>query len=83
MKPPPPDLVPLLARLRRGHLLAAAAFALVLLAGLAWTRSFPGWIVLTLMAMSAATSVVAAIKIVPTVAAIRKLGKREKEGHGR
>ena len=78
MPRPPPELAPLLVRLRRGHLLAAAAFALALLAGLAWTQSFPGWVVLTLMAMSAATSAIAGIKIVPTVAAIRKLGKREK-----
>ena len=78
MPRPPPELARLVARLRRGHLLAAAAFALALLAGLAWTQSFPGWVVLTLMAMSAATSAIAGIKIVPTVAAIRKLGKREK-----
>ena len=79
MLSPPPELASLVVRLRRGQLLAAAAFALALLAGLAWPQGFPGWVVLTLMVMSAATSVIAGTKIVPTVAAIRRLGKREKK----
>jgi hypothetical protein len=77
---PPPELAPLVVRLRRGELLAAGGFALALSAGIAWTRGMAGWIVIGLMAMSAATSVIAAIKIVSTVVAIRRLGEREKRG---
>lgn len=73
---PPPELAPLVVRLRRGHLLAAGAFALALVAGIAWTRGVAGWIVIGLMAMSAATTVIATIRILPTVIAIRRLGKR-------
>jgi len=73
-----PELAPLLVRLRRGHLLAAGAFALALIAGIAWTRAMSGWVVMVLMAMSAATSVIAAIRIVPTVIAIWRLGRRSR-----
>ena len=79
MQPPPPELVPLLARLRRGELIAAVAFAIALLAGIAWTQGMSGGIIAAAMAASAATTVVAAIAIVPTVIAIRKLGEREKQ----
>ena len=75
---PPSELAPLLARLRRGGLIAAVAFALALLAGIAWTRGMSGEIIAAVMAASAATSVIAVIKVVPTVIAIRKLTKREK-----
>jgi hypothetical protein len=78
LRSPPPELAPLVARLRRGELLAAAAFALALVAGIAWTRGMAGWIIIALMAMSAATTAIAATRIVPTVAAIRRLGEREK-----
>jgi hypothetical protein len=77
---PPPELAPLVARLRRGELLAAAAFGLALVAGIAWTRGMAGWIIIAVMATSAATSVIAALRIVPTVSAIRRLGKRERRG---
>lgn len=77
-QPPPPELAPLLARLHRGQLLAGGAFALALCAGLAWTGGAEGWLVGALVATSAVTSVVAARTIIPTVAAVRKLGKRSK-----
>jgi hypothetical protein len=60
-----------------------AALALALVAGIACTRGMAGWVVIVLMAMSAATSVIAAIRIVPTVIAIRRLGEREKRRQGR
>jgi hypothetical protein len=78
LKTPPPELAPLVARLRRGELLAAGGFALALIAGIAWTRGMAAWIVIGLMAMSAATSVIAVVRIVPTVVAIRRLGERER-----
>jgi hypothetical protein len=78
MQPPPPELGPLLARLRRGEMIAAVAFAIALLAGIAWTRGTSGGIVAAVMAASAATSVLAAWIIVPTVIKIRQLGEREK-----
>ena len=75
----PPELAPpTVRRIADADALVAVASALALLAGLAWTQSFPGWVVLAEMAMSAATSVIAGIRIVPTVAAIRRLGKRAK-----
>jgi hypothetical protein len=55
--------------------LASGAVAVVLVAGIAWTRGMAGWIVITLMAASAATTVIAAIRIQPTVIATRKSGR--------
>jgi hypothetical protein len=77
---PPPELTRLLARLRRGELIAAVAFAIALLAGIAWTRGMSGGIIAVAMAVSAATSVLAAWIIIPTVIKIRKLGERKRRG---
>jgi len=59
-------------------MLAVAAFALALVAGITWTRGLAGWIVITLMAVIAATSVIATIRSVPRVVAIRKVGESER-----
>jgi hypothetical protein len=66
--------------LHGGELLAAAAFALVLIGGIAWSRGAPRLVIGTFWALSAATSVLAAWRIVPTVVRIRRLGKRQQRG---
>ena len=75
---PPPDLAPLVARLHRGELLALIALILVPVGAIAWSRGADGWIVGTILGLSAVLSVLAAVIIVPTVGRIRRLGKSQK-----
>jgi hypothetical protein len=80
---PPPELAPLVARLRRGELLALAALVLVPVGGVAWSRGMAGWVVGTMLGLSAVLSALAAWVIVPTVGRIRRLGRSRRDGDAR
>lgn len=81
MEPVPPEVLLLLARLRRGELLAVAAFLFVAVGAYAYARGAPGWAVGLLWAASGATSVLAAALILPVVWRLWQI-KRRRDRNG-